>query len=169
MKKIPLTRGKVALVDDKDYEWLSKWRWRAMSPNGRCWYACRTVWAHGRSGILLLHRLILNAPHSKRTDHKNGNGLDNRRKNLRLATVMQNIANSRQRVRAGRFRGVSWRDHASKWCAHIQVKGKSIHLGYFKKERDAATAYDAAALQHFGEFASTNFGPQKERRRRASA
>jgi hypothetical protein len=106
-----------------------------------------------------LHRLLLNAPPELQVDHINGDGLDNRRSNLRLATGSQNQGNSRKR-RDGvtsQYRGVSWNKRAGKWQALLRREGKLQYLGYFSDEEAAARAYDAAALEQWGSFARLNF------------
>jgi hypothetical protein len=100
----------------------------------------------------------MKTPKGKITDHKDGDGLNNRRKNLRNCSPSQNIHN--QRVRSGekssRFKGVSWSTEKGKWRAQIIVRPKSIHLGYFDDEEDAAEAYDEAAIKYFGAYANLN-------------
>jgi hypothetical protein len=159
MKKIPLTQGKVAIVDDSDFELVAKFRWSAMKvvrKNRTIWYAIRT-WCTGKdAGIRLMHRLITEGK-SREVDHVNGDGLDNRRLNLRSSGNGKNQRNQRKRIGcSSRFKGVAWDRHASRWAAYIMNRGKRFHLGLFRLEQDAADAYDAAAEQHFGEFALTN-------------
>lgn len=160
-REIPLTQGYVALVDDADYEWLSQWKWHvAKNKSHATPYAHRAiVGTHGKK--LLMARAILDAPAGLCVDHINGNTLDNRRCNLRLATVSQNTAN-RHAVRpsSSPFTGVSWNKQRSMWKAQIEHMGKGQYLGLFADEEDAARAYDAAARLHFGEFAKLNF-PQE--------
>lgn len=112
---------------------------------------------------VLLHRLLLNAPKESEVDHINGDGLDNRRSNLRLATRAQNAANTivrkRHSTKPSRFRGVHWapRGLAGYWVAQIRIEGKFRHLGYCKDEEQAARLYDDAAFEAHGEFATLNF------------
>ncbi len=153
MREIPLTEGKVALVDDEDYEWLSRWRWRlhAKGPG----YASR----RDRSrGSVLMHRAIMNADKGVVISHRNGNTLDNRRANLYAETRSQ--AGSRQRIRTGgqsAYKGVAWDVTNGHWVARIKVQGKRIYLGSFADDVAAARAYDVAALRYFGPLAVTNF------------
>lgn len=156
MREIPLTRGYVALVDDADYEWLSGYAWYAHFNAGRKVYA-RTGAVTGRRGPVFMHNMILGNPPG-RTDHRNRNGLDNRRENLRTCTQRQNVANTvRARVKSP-FRGVTIRGGGVHcWRAQIESNGKSIYLGHFATSIQAALAYDAAALNHYGEFAVLNF------------
>lgn len=162
MKKIFLTQGKVALVDDADYEWL----------NGRKWYAAQyrtfnTFYAacavpvakrKRRQRTEWMHRLVLGLQPSDKvhTDHRDGNGLNNQRGNLRCCTNRQNHQSSRKRKGCrSRYKGVALRC-GGKWQSQIKVNGKLRHIGLFDLETLAAKAYDAAALKHFGDFALTN-------------
>lgn len=157
MKKIPLTQGKFAIVDDEDYESLLQFKWHAHKI-GRRIYAETAVHGIGGKWIgLYMHRFLL--PDSKEADHRNGDGLDNRRENLRTATSQENKRGfQRKKIGASsRFRGVIWRNDRNKWRAQITVSGKKIYLGFFRDEKDAAKAYDAAARKFFGSFACPNF------------
>ena len=153
MKEITLINSdKVTLVDDGDYEEVSKYRW-CLTPQG---YARNTL---RRKHNIFMHRLILKSPKGIGTDHINRNTLDNRRENLRFATQSQNNMNSLKHRDAltSRFKGVSWQKAREKWMAVIGIDGKYIFLGRFNSEEQAARAYDRAALKHFGEFARVNF------------
>lgn len=160
MKKIPLTRDKHALVDDEDYERLSKFSWHAQMARGGLYeYAVRSYRYAGEWRTRMMHWDILGV---KWVDHINGNGLDNRRSNLRKATRSQNHANSRKwgsgnnRRTTSRYKGVMWDKREGRWRAAITVQGRRVHLGYHASELSAARAYDKAAVEHFGEFASVN-------------
>lgn len=161
MRQIQLTNGPIALVDDGDFELVSQWKWWK---DGR--YAVRNLplaeWlARGGRGVprrLLMHRVILNAPPGQDIDHRDGNGLNNTRANLRFCNDSQNQAN-RVRLRPGRssrYRGVTLHP-TGKWQASIKVQLRVIYLGLFASEEAAARAYDAAAVKHFGDFARPNF------------
>ena len=156
MRTIPLTRGKVAIVDDEDFERFGGFKWYADKRNA--WYARRAFGPRSHRKSVYMHRQILNAPPSLECDHINGNGLDNRRCNLRLCTRSQNNMN-RHRSCGGssRFKGVGRHNPRNKWRAYIGDNGKLHHLGLFANEIDAAHAYDNAATELFGEFASLNF------------
>jgi len=152
VKKILLTKGQLAIVDDFNFEWLNQWKWCA-SKSGNQYYA--KAWIDNK--MIRMHRLIMNPPDDKQIDHKNHNGLDNRKSNLRLCTQAQNIRHQKPQTRktSSKYKGVSW-DRA-KWCAYIKYQRKTIHLGAYHNEIEAAKVYDAKALELFGEFACTNF------------
>ena len=161
MKTIKLTQGKVALVDDADYSWLNQHKWYAAKyTNGKFYYAVRKSPRLGsKQRTICMHRLILNAPNGVEVDHINGNGLDNRRVNLRRCTCSENSMN--QRLSCGntiRFKGVSLmrRNLGKPYRATITVNSKGFYLGNHRTAEDAARAYDVAALRHFKEFALTN-------------
>lgn len=162
MKKIPLTKGYVALVDDADFDLVNQLSWCAIKDPIK-----RTAYAQARlpSGRRVsMHRWLLGARESDVIDHQNHNGLDNRRSNLRFCTSLQNCVNrQKQAGAASRFKGVTWHRQTAKWVARITVNKRLCALGYFGKETDAAHAYDAAARQHFGEFAALNFPQPGER------
>ncbi len=157
MREISLTQGYVALVDDEDYEWLSKHKWCVCVARGGP-AAVRYI-GGGRRNMkhVYMHREITNAPSDKEVDHKDHCTLNNQRENLRVCTSTQNHANSIKRIGcSSRFKGVSWHKKAGKWRARVVKGGKETHLGLFADEVVAAHAYNAAALKHFGEFALLN-------------
>ena len=111
-----------------------------------------------------MHRIILNAPKGTMVDHINGNGLDNRKENLRLCTTRENNANQKKnRNNSSGYKGVAKASNCSKWRAYIRVDGVQRHLGNHNTPEEAARAYDAAAKKHFGEYAHLNF-PDKNNR-----
>ena len=160
MKEIPLTQGKVAIVDDEDYNWLSQWRWCAHKGR-RDFYAVRNSYcSSGKRIILPMHRQILGLGFgdSREGDHKNHNTLDNRRKNIRIAQRFENARNTiPQKQCTSIFKGVHWNKNAGKWQSQISVANRLIHLGYYVFEELAALAYDLAAMKYHKEFASFNF------------
>lgn len=156
MKTIELTQGKVALVDDADYERLSQFKWCAdKTRNG--WRAVRNSLPDdaGKRKLILMHYFLMGG----RTDHISGNGLNNQRSNLRLATNTQNTqAFQTKRARcSSKFRGVSWFRRDQNWRATLGVNYKQMHIGYFSCEIEAARVRDAAALKFFGSHAQLNF------------
>ena len=158
-KLIPLTQGKFAIVDDEDFEWLMQWKWQALpKPNGR-FYAIRTVYnpATKKYTSVSMHRLVNNTPKGVLTDHRNNNGLDNQRHNLRDATSNQNCHNgSGHKNTSSKFKGVSYTKRDDLWEAYIHLDSKKIRLGLYKEECDAAQAYNFAALDLFKDFAKFN-------------
>lgn len=154
MKEIKLTQGKVALVDDEDYEYLNQWFWQAHKHRNTC-YAVRSekIFNGKRPGIKM-HRVILNTPSELQVDHKDHNGLNNQKYNLRNCTNSQNKMNVLPMSNTG-YLGVYYQNNLIR--AKIRIQKKSIHLGCFKTIEDAANAYDEAALKYFGEFANLNF------------
>lgn len=154
MKTIKLSQGKVAIVDDKDYEVLSKYKWYATCLKYcKNQYAARNVFKNGKKTIIRMHRIILNVPDNMQIDHINGNGLDNRRCNLRFCNHAQNQANSKTK---NRYKGVRCRKGTGSWEAYIGENYKYIHLGTYGNKEDAAQAYNNAAIKTFGEFARLN-------------
>jgi hypothetical protein len=153
-RAIPLTKGMVAIVDASDYEWLMQWTWGAIKP-GRTYYASRqTTGDNGKKIIIAMHQLIAGAF----ADHINGNGLDNRRENLRSATVQQNNFNRPGNFGAASpYKGVFPVRGGRKWQASIKCNNQGYYLGTFESQEAAARAYDAKAKELFGEFAWLNF------------
>lgn len=156
MKQIPLSQGKVALVDDEDFEKVNKYRWRFGCKD----YAVRGsgTSAKGNYRTHYMHRVILNAPENLQIDHKNRNKLDNRKDNLRLATNAQNQTNSLRKLcfKTSRFKGVSWSKQKHKWEVRLSVDGKRIYAGRYTDEHEAARVYSALARHHYKEFALPN-------------
>lgn len=154
---IPLTRGQVALVDEQDWLLLSSHKWHALKI-GNVFYAARSVRdENGKRCFLYMHREILGAGKEAFVDHIDGNGLNNRRTNLRLATKQQNSFNQRPRSSSkSGYKGVHWHKGARKWRAQITTGGVCRHLGYFDCIESAARAYDDAAQQLHGDFARSN-------------
>ena len=163
MRTIELTQGKQALVDDEDYELLMNYKWHAWqaSKNGDIWYAATYFYLGNDYGRNIdMHRLLLDLDGTKLSvDHINGDGLDNRRCNLRVANQQQNMMNRRKgsKQTSSKYKGVYRKKHTHLWRAHIQYNRKDIHIGYFKDEEDAARAYDQKAIELFKEFANLNF------------
>jgi len=159
-RRIPLTQGKYAIVDPKDYEQLNKHKWYVQRTK-QMFYALRRAKGHERAKgqIVWMHRSILPPPEGMCIDHINNNSLDNRKANLRLATPAQNARNRRKMAvkTSSKYKGVSYHAGQRKWCAAIRVNGQYKYFGLFQNEIDAAKAYDEAARKFHGEFASLNF------------
>ena len=160
-RRIPLTKGKYAIVDPEDYERLNRYKWYA-NKCGKTFYASRTV----RTGKkkkrinINMHREILNPPHPLVVDHINRNSLDNRKANLRPATHAQNSINRKYIKRKdslSKYNGVSWHKPRKKWQVQICFNGIHKTIGYFEDETEAAKEYDEAAKKYHKEFAVTNF------------
>ena len=159
MKEIELSQGKRALVDDEDYERLSRWKWSALR-DGKRWYAVRSYQDGKKRQLTYMHRQIMGAQSEQQVDHRNMNGLDNRRENIRFCTNSQNHANTKKRAGCtSKFKGVYLA--AKKWRAQIYVHKKRYQLGYFDDEVEAARSYNDAATELFGEFARLNVLPAK--------
>lgn len=172
-RRIALTQSKVAVVDDADWDLVKEFTWSARRGNEgskELWYAVGRGWVknqdtglYSRTGKVRMHRLILGVTDpTVDVDHRNGDGLDNRRENLRMSTRSQN--NGNQRIRQGgssRYKGVSAHTDG-KWVAKISARGEQKYLGLFGTEEEAARTYDAAAQELFGEFARLNFPDEGE-------
>lgn len=155
MKTIPLSRGYVALVDDADYDWLIQRRWSAVT-NGIQWYATSYIKgsARRRPKYIQMHRLIMPPALGEYVDHIDGNGLNNQRVNLRLATHAQNSRNRRRHIVRTPAKGVRFRK--GRWEARIGFNYKIIHIGCFGTFEEAVKAYDTMAISLYGDFALTN-------------
>lgn len=152
MTKIPLTQNMFALIDDEDLELVQKYKWYAHSNPS-------TTYASSRTGskYIDMHRLIMKAKKGQRIDHRNCRGLDNRKHNLRFATIAQNGQNRRANKNgSSMFKGVYRNRELQRWISHIRCNDKWYHCGCFENEQDAAIAYDLKAIELFGEFARLN-------------
>lgn len=153
---IPLTKGLVAIVDEADYPALSMFRWGAQTTGRGPIYASRhEPQKDGVPGaVVLMHRQILGAPEGVNVDHRNRNGLDNRRENLRAAYQDRNALNhSGHRDRLSMYKGVWPHSQNPSWCASFRGK----YIGSYRSEKDAALAYDAVAYRADPEFSHINF------------
>lgn len=150
MKEITLTQGKIALVDDEDYEWLSQWKWtllKSVSKGVTHYYGRR------RGDKALLHRMIMKTPPLLEVDHKDRNGLNNQKYNLRNCTRSQNMAN--QVLSYSKTKGIYTNKNGTIRSV-ITVNKEHIHLGYFTSVEEAVIAYNNVALHYFGEYARLN-------------
>lgn len=167
MPTIPLTQGYEALVDAADLPIVASYSWFAHKNSAGKVYAATAVYpGGGRRVFLRMHRLLTSAAPGQPVDHRNGDGLDNRRDNLRICTVSQNMQNSRaKRAEAGLARYAPYKgvtcvgagNRRRPWRAQIDLPDGRRYLGYHATADDAARAYDVAAVEHFGEFARVNF------------
>lgn len=156
--QIPLTQGKFAIVDDIDAD-LANFKWYA-AKSRNTFYANRTMLKNEKKIAIQMHRLILQRIHqenfhsNEKCDHINGDGLDNRRCNLRISSIQENSRNQKinKRNKSG-YKGVFWDKTYKKWKAQIRTKDKSKHLGYFDNPKEAYEAYKRAAIKYHGEFA----------------
>ena len=158
MKRIPLTQGKFAVVDDEYYNELKQYKWYPHKTQGLCYAVRHTKCIKGKRGLIYMHRQILKAPKGKMTDHFDRNGLNNRIYNIRLCTNSQNQANSKNQTNnTSGCKGVSWHKHRKKWISRIRFNGILKHIGYYNNKLMAAQVYDDKAVELFGEFAHLNF------------
>lgn len=156
VRRVPLSRGLVAIVDESDYEHaMQAGPWHAVQSH-RTFYARRNIAKpDGRRGAVALHTLLTGWP---TVDHINGDGLDNRRTNLRPATNDQNRYNQRKHSNnTSGYKGVTWHERSGRWRARIGVAGRKLSLGLYETAEAAARAYDEAAVRYFGDYAALNF------------
>lgn len=157
MIEIDLDNDLVALINNKD-KWVLKYKWRAKGIHGQM-YVGRTHHYYDKKGkrhdtTVFLHRELMGFPIGFRIDHKNGNGLDNRRRNLRIATAAENGRN-RTRMNTNNVsgvHGVHWSNHHERWRARITVDGKKIELGCFRLLADAKKVRLAGEIKYYNEF-----------------
>jgi len=154
MKKIELTQGQFALVDDCDFEELSKFKWYAhFNKDTQSFYAKRNF----RAKTIYMHREIMNASKGEFVDHVFHDTLDNRKSKLRVATQSQNQFNKRkQKNNTSGVIGVSFDRVRSKWKARVAFNKKEMFLGYFKSREDAIKARKEAEVKYFGKYAYNN-------------
>ncbi len=163
-REIPLSRGKVTLVDDADYEELEAHRWLANGPhsNGK-FYAVRYERVGGSRATIYMHRQIMQPGVGRVVDHINGDPLDNRRANLRISSQAFNTVNRDGVLSATGYRGVfiDWGRRC--FIAALSIEGLHVNIGRCASAREAAEAYDAAARERHGQFARLNFPVPGER------
>ena len=156
MKEIQLTKGKVALVDDEDFEYLNQWKWCA-SKNGVGFCAVRSIIIDGKRTTRPIHQFIMG---SALINHIDGDELNCQKYNMRKCTKHQNNLNKRpHRNSSSKFKGVFWSKYGNnfRWRVRIMYNRKTHNLGYFEDEIEAAKVYDQKARELFGEFAWLNF------------
>jgi hypothetical protein len=161
VREIPLTKGYVALIDDDDFELVSAHKWSAIvhrNPSGSVYvYAHRTVVIDGRQVQLRLHRFLMDAKPGELVDHKDSDGLNNQRHNIRHCTRTQNNVNIVHPHKQSKCGFIGVHAYRRKWRARISVANRRVHLGLFETPEDAARAYDRKAIELHGEFARLNF------------
>ncbi len=150
-REIPISQGKVALVSEHRYEYLSQFTWYAFlskSKGTSKWYATRAERVDEKQRTVMMHREILGLGFGdmRHSDHVNGDGLDNRDENIRIASVSQNMINRN----GGEHRGI--RKQGPRWAVRIKVQRKEVHIGIFDTEHDAQIAYAVAAKLLHGDF-----------------
>lgn len=158
MKLIPLTRGFFAKVDDEDYDFLMQWKWHVRK-NKNVYYAARDSKRDecGNHPKIHLHRVIMNTPANMMVDHKDFNGLNCQKNNMRNCTRSQNAMHSRyHRSISSKYFGVCYDKDRNKWMANLMFNKKAIHIGRFNTEIEAAKARDLMAIKYFGEYANLN-------------
>ncbi len=160
VREIVLTRGLSAIVDARDYEWLSQWNWHATGNKKGILYAARNVY-HTRSTVRM-HREIVKLHgfeiHDLQVDHINRNPIDNRLANLRIATNAENSRNQKRRgCNKSGYKGVSWSNQNKGWIAQITHDGENHYLGCYRTAYEAAIVYDRAAIEKHKAFANINF------------
>ncbi len=164
MKRIPLTHGLFALVDDEDYDHLTQWYWSTVLSytGGPAATRCRVkVDGPGPSNISM-HRVIVGATPGQSVNHRDRDNLNNQRYNLRHCTFEQCRFNRKPHVGCtSRFKGIHWNKRWKKWQVRITYQGERTHLGGFNDEEEAARAYDKAALEMFDDYAYLNFPPEE--------
>lgn len=162
VSEVPLTQGLVALIDTTDAHEVDKHSWCLQQYKDKSRHGGTNIYAKTALGgtQITLHRFLLLPPKELAVDHINGNSLDCRRENMRIASKQQNAANRpKDRVikASSLFKGVHFSRQHKRWCARIYINGKGYHLGIFSTEIEAALVYDKAAVESFGCFARKNF------------
>lgn len=157
VKRIPLTRGKEVIIDESDFHLVAPFHWCLYRDRKR-FYARSTKRRNGKQIHMLMHRLIMGAKKGQKIDHRDLNGLNNRRYNIRFATQSQNAMNTVGVPNKTGFKGVRFdkRCRLHPFVARIKLNGVEHSLGYFATAIEAAHAYNDAAIKKFGEFARLN-------------
>jgi hypothetical protein len=153
-KEIELSKGHKALVDDIDYLWLRGYKWHCSTLG----YAVSTKRIGKKNTVIYMHALIMKTPKGMVTDHINGEKLDNRRENLRICLIRENLMNrGANSNNTSGHKGVWLNKRINKWVAGITINKKTIHLGYFHNIEDAAAAYENALREYLHDFPRHNY------------
>ena len=157
MKEIKLTQGKVALIDDEDFEYLNQFKWCTQKVP-KTFYARRNKRINGKQTVIYMHREIMKTPNDIEVDHQDHNGLNCQKSNMRNCSIQENNRNARKTNlhRSSKYKGVHWRKSKQRWNPSITYNGKLKYLGLFSSEIEAAFAYNRAAKELFGDFAYLN-------------
>lgn len=160
MKRVELTQGMHALIDDEDYLLVNQYNWCVLQTAHRHWVAVTGPNKKTEGKLLYMHRLIMNIGPGQQVDHREHyeDYIDNQKSNLRLCTNAENQYNQRKQLKktSSQYKGVHWNKQRCKWQVRINVNRKTNHLGLFIDEDEAARTYNVAAIEHFGEFAKLN-------------
>lgn len=158
MKLIELTKGKAVQVDDEDFDFLNYYNWHT-HPHRNTFYARRSEVVNGRKTIISMHRLIMNVTdRNVLIDHKDRNGLNCQKNNLRICTNKENLMNRGSlKNSSSKYKGVDFDKSRNKYRVQITINGKNKFIGRFEYEIEAAKAYDVKAKEVHGEFANLNF------------
>ena len=157
MKEIQLTQGKVALVDDDDFEYLNQWKWYSSNIRGKFYVGRSITVSKYKRKHILIHRFIMNPDKGMVIDHLDGNPLNNQKKNLRICTHEDNMRNCKISIKnTSGYKGVYFDKKNNTYKSAIKFNKETIYLGYYIDPIDAARAYNTAAIKYFGEFANLN-------------
>ena len=161
---VALTKGYEAIISSADAHLVERHNWVVVIKKCNKIYAYRSIGPRGKQRTIYMHRVIMNAPDGYEVDHVNGDGLDNRRQNMRLVTHQQNLCNQliSSKNRSG-FRGVSWDKNMKTWRAQITVHYKMKFLGLFESAESAHAAYVEASKMLHGQYGSFPYRAARER------
>jgi hypothetical protein len=156
-KEIILTQGKVAIVDDEDFEYLNQWKWCVSNTCGKFYVGRSITVSKNKQKRILIHRFIMKPDKGMVIDHLDGNPLNNQKNNLRICTHSDNMRNCKISIKnTSGYKGVSFVKKNNTYKSAIKFNKRTIYLGYYIDPIDAARAYNTAAIKYFGEFANLN-------------
>lgn len=157
MKEIKLTQGKVVLVDDEDFERLNQWKWYAENHKNTFYVKRQLPRINGKQCSIYMHNVIIDKSlKGLETDHRDGNGLNNQKENLRHVTLRQNQQNRKHQNSSSQYPGVHWNRASKSWMARIHINGIRKYLGVFANETEAFFAYKQA-VENIGEKVIEDF------------